>query len=110
MSPTESMHKFLRELGCKKRGEYFILDGIGNEFYLLFDASDNPETPDLWGTVDIYLARIGASPNESCERLRAVADCRRHQVMRFMFALGVEIFSEATRKALYDANKIVRTA
>lgn len=107
MTPLESMDKFLRSLGCKKRKNYYILDGFSSEFYLLFDA-DLPEDPNKAGTVDIHVCHPGSSPGESAERIRVLADCRRHQVMRFLFALGVERFNEETKKALYAANSIIR--
>ncbi len=109
MNPAESLKKFLTELGCRHRGERYILDCFDGEFYLMFDCEDNPEQPDHAGTCDIHVCRVGQSPLESSERLRVLCNCRRHQVMRFMFALGVERFSENTRNFLYAANSVIRT-
>lgn len=110
MDAIESMAKFLVRLGCRKaRGhDWYILDGFRAEFYLLFDCDDDPETPDSVGTCDIHIARIGASPEESDQRFRVVCNARRHQVMRFMFALGPQQFSDQTKTALYELNNVLR--
>lgn len=108
MNPVESLRKFLTNLGCRHRGEWYILDEFSSEFYLAFDCTDDPEQPDQAGTCDIYVCHIGASIRESEDRLRVLCNLRRHQVMRFMFALGVEQFSEKTRKFLYASNSVIR--
>lgn len=108
MDPTDSMYRFLSGLGARRRHEEFILDGFDGEFYLIFDTDYDPETPESLGTCDIYIADVGSPPMDSARRTRVVANCRRHQVMRFLFALGVERFSEATRKFLYESNSVIR--
>ena len=107
MDPRESMSRFLLGLGARRRENYFVLDEFSSEFYLVFDM-DDPEDPNLAGTVDIYVADIGSHPKDSEAKTRVVTDCRRHQVMRFLFALGVERFSEETRKFLYESNTVIR--
>lgn len=110
MNASESMESFLTGLGAKRvrsnKDKYF-LDGFDHEFYLIFDAEDNPERPDTAGTCNILISIPGEPPGDIAIRL--VADCTRHKVMRFMFALGVERFSESTRKFLYANNSVIRT-
>lgn len=106
MNALESMDKFLRALGCRKQGTDYILDGFSGEMYLRFDAAEDTDQPDLTGTVDIHVVLPGNTP---CEGIRVVADCTRHKVMRFLFAIDVERFSEQTRKFLYESNSVIRT-
>ena len=90
-------------MGCRERRtstfRYFILDGFDTEFYLLFDASEDPETPEAKGSVDICIARVGEPPPG--DNVRVVENANNQGVMRFIFALGAHRFSEKTRKALY---------
>ena len=106
MNADESMAKFLTGLGARRRGHKYILDGFGAEFYLMFDAEPAEGSPA--GTVHLHIAKVGASPNESSERICVLMNCTRHQVMRFMFALGVDRFSEKTKKFLYESNRVIR--
>lgn len=108
MKPAESLRKFLTELGCRHRGDWYILDEFSHVFYLAFDCTSDYEHPDQSGTCDIFVCDVGCPVSESESRTCVVTNCRRHQVMRFMFALGVERFSEATRKFLYESSSVIR--
>lgn len=110
MSPTESLAKFLAVMGCRRRGDNYILDEFDGEFYLIFDVSEDPETPDATGTCDIYIADVGAHPSDSQFKTRVVCNCTRFKVMRFMFALGLERFSQPTQRFLYESNSVIRPA
>lgn len=101
-------NKFLTGMGCHKRGEKYILDGFSSEFYLLFDTALDQDDPKP-GTCDILVCRVGSSLSDSLNNMRVVADATAHKVMRFMFALGVDQFSETTRKFLYESNCVIRT-
>lgn len=93
----------LHEMGARRRDTDFILDGFDNEFYLRFDVAIDQDDPKP-GTCDVYvLTTMDASG------IRILRDVRESQVLRLMFALGVERFSEATRRALYDSNNIIRS-
>lgn len=109
MDAKESMQNFLTELGCKRRNELFILDGFDFEFYLVFDLTWEEELgADKYGTVDILVSSTGEVPANTAPQMRIVADCTRHHVMRFLFALGVQRFSEKTKAFLYASNKVIR--
>lgn len=109
MDPRESMSRFLTGLGARRRENYFVLDEFSTEFYLVFDM-DDPEDPNLVGTVDIYVADIGSHPKDSETKTRVMTDCRRHQVMRFLLALGSERFAEKTQQFLRESNSVIHTA
>ena len=108
MNATESLAKFLSNLGARKRGDKYILDGFDGEFYLIFGVAEDPETPDATGTADIYIADIGSHPQDSETKTRVVTNDTRYKVLRFMLALGVERFSEVTRQFLYESNRVLR--
>lgn len=109
MEPT--VWTLLRKLGCRKHRtvDYFILDEFDTFFYLLLDLTDNPERPETHGSADIHVARIGSMPQESSERILVMSDCREIEILRFMFALGIDRFSDQTRAALIDAEETVGT-
>jgi hypothetical protein len=102
------MWSWLSKMGCRRRRELFILDEFDTEFYLIFDTSVDPETPESLGTCDILLSTPGEQPT-ALNRVRLVANARRVDVLRFMFALGVSRFSERTQKFLYEQNGVVKT-
>lgn len=95
----------LKAMGCRERNtslsRYFILDGFDNEFYLVFDASEDEEEPSSKGKVDILVAHIGSHPHDSESKMRVVTNASKQGIMRFMFAIGVSRFDEQVRKALY---------
>ena len=99
----------LHKLGAIKRGDDFILDGFDREFYLRFDVGVDEDNPKP-GTCDIYVGRVGHSPKDSDHQFRLIADARESHVMRFIFALGINRFSDATRKSAYAMYSIVRTS
>lgn len=100
---------WLSNMGCRRRGELFIFDEFDPEFYLIFDTSVDPETPESLGTCDILIQKTGVVPQESESKYRVIANARRVHVLRFMFALGVSRFSERTRQFLFEQNGVVRT-
>ena len=106
MNAIESMDMFLCALGCRKRHTDYILDGFSSDMYLRFDAAEDRDNQNLTGTVDIHVVEPGDTPTQG---IRVLTDCRRHQVMRFMYALGIARFSEQTRKLLDESNSIIRT-
>lgn len=94
----------LRKLGAVKRGDDFILDGFDSEFYLRFDVAidqDNPKPR----TCDVYAVTV-----MDASGIRLLRDARESHVLRFMFALGISRFSEATREAAFAMNNIVRAS
>ena len=108
-----AMERFLREVGARpaypKERMMWVLDGFSCECFLAFDLQPDPEQPDEVGTVDLYVAKPGSHPLDSEERLRVAANLRRHGVMRFLFAMGVNQFSDKTKKALYGMNNVLRS-
>lgn len=58
-------------------------------------------------TADIYIMPIGSHPRED-DGIRVIRNAREMHVLRFMFALGVEQFSEQTRAAMYANNRPIR--
>ena len=107
MSETNSPCEWLFEFGVRRhRSGKLILDGFDCEFYLYFDDDPDDDRPEVLGTCDIHIVPIGRWPTEG---LRVVQDCNRPQVMRFLFALGVNRFSEKTKKALYAMSNPLRT-
>lgn len=103
------MWSWLTKMGCRRRHELFILDEFDPEFYLIFDTSVDPETPESLGTCDILIQKTGVVPQESDSKYRVIANARRVTVLNFMYALGVSRFNEGTRKFLYEQNGVVRT-
>lgn len=92
-------------MGCRtsNRGKtkYLVLDGFDSEFYLMFDASEDPETPEAKGKVDILVAEIGSSPHDSETKTRVAINVGAQRLKEFMFALGASRFSEQTQRALF---------
>lgn len=107
-----AMEKFLREIGARqarpKERMMWVLDGFSSDCFIAFDLQPDPEQPDEVGTVDLYVAKPGSHPLESEDRLRVASNLRRHGVMRFLFAMGVDQFSDETKKALYGMNNVLR--
>jgi len=93
------------DMGCRERtrekSRYFILDGFSSEFYLLFDASEDPETPESAGTIDVLIAEIGSHPFESDSKFRIASNVGTRRLVQLMFALGVSEFGEKTQRALF---------
>lgn len=104
-----TMWRLLRSMGCRKSGDSFVLDGFDSDFYLRFDVGIDTDHPALSErTCDIHVMPVGACPSEVDRGMRVVTFAREMHVMRFMFALGVERFSEKTRTALYENNRPIR--
>lgn len=119
MNREPHIRTFLRNIGCQYRGAvgctkpecWFLLDLIGPEdleFSLAFDCTDNPEDAESSRTADVYIVQPHGHPRESTDRIRVLTNATEFKVMRFLFALGVDRFSEKTRKALYEHNRPVR--
>lgn len=54
---SKEFDEYLKGIGCKVRGNYYILDRISTEFYLKIDA--NPiEDREENNNVDIYIVSI----------------------------------------------------
>ena len=112
LSAIAKMEKFLREIGASqsrpKERMMWVLDGFSSDCFLAFDLQPDPERPEEAGTVDLYVAKPGSHPLESEDRLRVASSLRRHGVMRFLFAMGVNQFSDKTKKALYGMSGSLR--
>jgi hypothetical protein len=93
-------------MGCRERtrekSRYLILDGFSPEFYLMFDASEDPETPAASGTVDVLVAEIGSHPFDSDSKFRIASNVGTRRLVQLMFALGITEFSEKTQRALFS--------
>jgi hypothetical protein len=85
-------------VGSKK----YIVDEFDNEFYLILDCEDDPESPETHGTCDVLVVPYGA------EAIRLKANCDKYGVMRIFAALGIGRFPIKVKEAFYDANKILR--
>lgn len=97
--------KWIEEFGVRRRLQGYILDGFDSDFYLYFDDSIDQDRPEVRGTVDIHVVPIG---HHTSDGIRVLSDCKRHQVMRFLFALGVSRFGEKTKSALYATSNPLR--
>lgn len=94
-----AMHEFLTTIGCRVRAGStdYILDRFNTEFYLRFDAANDPETPESADTVDIHVVRV----SETCTQgIRVVCNCNKFDLMRFLFSIGIEQFGEGVRAYL----------
>lgn len=91
MTASEILRKYLAKLGCKKRGERYILDGISTDYYLYFDAEDVAEAPETWGTCDIYVAKVGSCPSDSKDRILILSNAGAIAVMNVLDALLVNV-------------------
>lgn len=93
------MHDFLIDLGARPKRDRpgkFILDHIDSEFYLQFDASRDESDPSP-NTVDFCLVSM---TEDFIVCLKP--DCREHDVMRIIAAMGISRFTENTRQAFHD--------
>lgn len=109
-SATHRMDDWLRALlGFRSRpsGGRYLLDAFSSDFYLVFDANDDPETPAAAGTVDVLIGQPGrASDGE----IRILANAKESQICRLLFALGPSQFPESVRTVLYERNaNVLRT-
>lgn len=90
MKSKEDLTEFLTALGCRKRGDRYILDGLNGEFYLIFNASDDPETPESLNTCDIIIAPVGSYPLESVGKMRIATNCGINRILKFLIAIGLD--------------------
>lgn len=89
------LHQWLRRIGCRpRRHKRWILDGFDPQFFLEFDLEEGGEI----GTADVLIVDL----QEKAEPIRIMSDAKRHGIMRLLFAMGVDRFSEQTRKVLYE--------
>ena len=80
----------LREMGCSRRGDKYILDGWDSEIYLIFDVSEIPDDLKLKpATCDILIAPVGKSPSSNTV-LRLIKDADILGIVRFVDAMGVD--------------------
>ena len=100
----------LRRLGARmsRDRKKFIIDEVDTEFYFLFDVSEDPETPEAKGTADIILRRVGAPPNESCDGFRVIANANEMRIIRFLYELGVQRFSDDAQLVLREINRPIK--
>lgn len=100
----------LRSIGARERRDganhYFVLDEFDTEFFLKFDVSEDPEILEAKGKADILVFETGEHPRSG--GIRVVMNAGERRILQFMFGLGVERFSESTRKALYENNRPIR--
>ena len=97
-SPHQWFDEFFHDIGCRKRGTDYILDGFTHEFYLRFDTADvSEEFPEAAGTCDIYVVPL----DDDALSIRIRDNCTKQDVLRLMFALRVSRFSEKTRAGMY---------
>lgn len=92
------IEEFLRAIGAKKRGDYFILDEWDYDIYLYFDVTDNPERPDTWGTCNVFLEHTGNYADRHQFPLKD--DCTVEEVANLILALGLERFSQKTQDVI----------
>ncbi len=102
-----NMQWFLRQLGCRCRGEKWILDAFDSEFFLVFDLS-LPEDEEKWGTVDILICDCGHSADDSEHSTRLISNANEQKVLRFLYALGAPRFKSATQNFMYGYPTILR--
>ena len=103
--------EFLANLGCKKsrKNPYlYYLDGFSHNCYLVFDASDCPEYPEHNGTVNLFVAKPGSLPHDTADHILVGMNFSESQVRRFMFAMGVNQFSDKTKTWLYKSSNPLR--
>jgi hypothetical protein len=81
-----TLEQYLRSI-CSRRGDWFILEGISHEFYLLFDTAEDADNPKP-GTCDIYAAKPGSDPQDD-NKLRIVRDANINKVQRFLRITGL---------------------
>lgn len=93
---------YLVEMGCRKSGRAFILDGFSPDFYLIFGVENSGEL----GTVDVFVAH----PEEPNQRGRIMlrSGCHRQHVMRILAAVGVSQFDERVKRVFYNFTNPLR--
>lgn len=94
---THRMHDFLIALGTYQKFDGYFLENWDPYAYLLFSTDHSDRT------VDIYACE---SPVGSKMRLKE--NCREHDVLRLIAALGISRFPDATREAYFDQIRILR--
>lgn len=88
------MHEFLVGLGCWRCGanhEKYVLDGLDPEFFLCFDADDDPETPEAKNTVDVLVGTPGES---ACDGQRILASATICDILILLKALRINPYPD----------------
>jgi hypothetical protein len=89
------------------RPEHRLLDGFDHEFCLLFDFSEDPETPASKNTCDIRLAPLPTT-DVLADAIQLVSNANKHGVMRLLAALGISRFDDRVKKAFYALGSVLR--
>lgn len=102
MSEQDEMKQLLHDIGCRCRHpnssqEWYILDGISIDFYLLFDTSLDDEEPKP-GTCDVFLLETGDVPgSHDC---RIAADLIPKQIIALLRLMNLPLLKERVRDVL----------
>lgn len=76
----------------------YTIDGFDGEFCIVFDCDEDTDRPEITSrTCDILIERI----TDSEETVRVVADAGKHQVMRFLAAIGINRMPDKVKSAFY---------
>lgn len=102
-----AMHEFLMSIGCVKRGEDYRLEGFDHDFCLRFDSASDPETPASIDTVNLLIVPIPTS-DWLADSILIKSNCRRHDIIRFISALGVQRFSDKVKDVFYATSSPLR--
>lgn len=89
------LDQFFRDIGARRSGECFVLDGFSVDCYLIFDLSEGGKS----GTCDIFAAPVPEPPSTPNQILLMV-DAEQHHVVNFLIAFGIDRFSKRTQRAL----------
>lgn len=72
--------QFLSELGAYRRQDYYILDQLDPEYYLLFDCNEGG----IPNTCDIFVCKPGISPSEYNKRICLISNANEQKVKDFL--------------------------
>lgn len=107
--PDRSFEQWIASFTAKKHADRhkYTIDGFDAEFCIVFDCSLDTDNPELSSkTCDILVERI----TDSEETIRLVADANKHQVMRFIAAIGITRMNDKVKKAFYATTQpVLRT-
>lgn len=109
MSLTCELYGWVKQFTrpMRTRPTHLILDEFDSDFFLMFDFTDDPETPDSFTTCNIAIVPLH-SEDWLADAITVVDNASKHGVMRMMAALGVQRFNEKARTAFYALSNPLR--
>lgn len=103
MSKRNDTRELAKALANKTRGNWYIMDGFDNGFYICFDFDEAEEAPP--GTCDVIFSRPGEMVHQGFIFKR---NAKFYDVLRVLSAIGIDRFGEQVKEVFYKHNQILR--